>query len=410
MDRFPLRPFYGDTAKHGGVSFSFSGFLFSEGLPFFLLAGGLFPAPTLLPVAVTLLCLPALLRPLRRKKRPAAEGTPPSLGLLRGGSLPFPRGASLLLLWAALLALSALGGGGEGLLRALLALSALAVARTAEEHSLQAGAVAAALAGALAIGEKLLGRAALGWMDAARFSDLGGRAAFPFGNPNLLSAFLLLGLPLCLATAEQRPPLGGVLSLLTLGGILATLSRTAMLGAGCLFLLWMLRRAKHPSRAMAVAVLAASLLPSALWRRALSVFSPADTSGLYRLRLWQSLLRLPPEAALFGLGAGRRALFSALAPVMSAGLEKAEHTHSLYLGLLFSAGVGGLVAFLLLGGSILRSLLRQRDGAAWAVSHALLGALFLGLSDDLFYDRRLFLWVLWLLGLGLFLKNKEEHV
>ena len=56
-------------------------------------------------------------------------------------------------------------------------------------------------------------------------------------------------------------------------------------------------------------------------------------------------------------------------------------------------------------------VLRPRGGReARAVSLSLLSALFLGLSDDLFYDRRLFLWVLWLMGLGLFLKRKEEHV
>ena len=397
MQAFPLRPFDRDTANFGGVSFLFRRFRFSEALPFFLLAGGLFPSPTLLPVLVTLAALALL--PLRLL---LGNGTPP----LRCEVCP--RGIPLLLLWAAFFALSSLGGSEEGILRALLSLSPLLFAFSSD-GCLQAGALATALAGALAVGEKLFGKAAAGWMDLSLFSALGGRAAFPFGNPNLLSAFLLLGLPLCLALAEERPRFGGVLSLFAFGGILASLSRTAMLGAGCLLLFWAARRTKHPSRAAAVSVLFASLLPASLWHRALSVFSRGDTSGLYRLRLWQSLLRLPPLGALFGLGAGRDALFSALAPVMSAGLEQAEHTHSLYFGLLFSLGAGGLITFLLLAGSLLLSL-RRGGREARAVSLSLLSALFLGLSDDLFYDRRLFLWVLWLMGLGLFLKRKEEHV
>ena len=358
-------------------------FRFREALPFFLIAGGLFPSPTLVP---TLAALGALLSlPLRKGLRP-----PPAL-----------------LLWSASWALGAVGGGWEGLLRALLALTPLLLADADPQSCIRAGAAATALAGAVATGEKLLGRAAVGWIDVSLFASLGGRAALPFGNPNLLSAFLLMGLPLCLALREERPAAGMLCALSALFGILSSLSRTAMLGAGALLLFWSLRRARSPSRVAAVAVGALSLLPASLWHRALSVFSGGDTSGLYRLRLWQSLLRLPPWAPLLGLGAGKDALFSALAPVMSAGLERAEHTHSLYLGLLYSLGLAGLLSFLLLAGGILLSLFRQKSAAALSLALSLLCALFLGLSDDLFYDRRLFLWFHWLFGLGLSLSKKE---
>ena len=232
MQAFPLRPFDRDTANFGGVSFLFRRFRFSEALPFFLLAGGLFPSPTLLPVLVTLAALALL--PLRL----IGKGT----HSLRCEVCPC--GIPLLLLWAALFALSSLGGSEEGVLRALLSLSPLLFAFSSD-GCLQAGALATALAGALAVGEKLFGKAAAGWMDLSLFSALGGRAAFPFGNPNLLSAFLLLGLPLCLALAEERPRFGGALSLFAFGGILASLSRTAMLGAGCLLLFWAARRTKE---------------------------------------------------------------------------------------------------------------------------------------------------------------------
>lgn len=383
MQISPLRPLRGDTVNRHGVSFLFRFFRFREALPFFLMAGGLFPSPTLVPVLAALAALSLL--PFRKKLSP-----PPAL-----------------LLWSASWALGAAGGGWEGLLRALLALTPLLLMDADSQSCIRAGAIATALAGALAAGEKLLGRAAAEWMDASRFAALGGRAAFPFGNPNLLSAFLLMGLPLCLALQEERPLPGALCALFSLLGILASLSRTAMLGAGALLLFWLFRRAKRPSRAAAVTVMGLSLLPPSLWHRALSVFSRGDTSGLYRLRLWQSLFRLSPQAALLGLGADRGALFSALAPVMSAGLEKAEHTHSLYLGLLFSLGLAGLLSFFLLAGSILAPLFKLKSAAALSLALSLLGALFLGLSDDLFYDRRLFLWFHWLLGLGLSLSKKE---
>lgn len=240
------------------------------------------------------------------------------------------------------------------------------------------------LLGLFAVLELLSGGGRTGYTDALLFPDLS-RAAGPFGNPNLLAAFLLPPALLSLAKAIFSVKSRLLYFLLFLGssaGILATFSRGAMLALffSSIFLLWKKYGfARLLSTALAAFPLALLCLPSSISAR-LSSLAEGDSSVFYRFSLWKSVFRLPPHALLFGTGEGKRAMLDLLFPHLAAGLSHVEHTHSLFLHLLISVGVIGLVFFFLL-------LFRALTGKSrYGVRAALLSLLVFGVFDDPLYS------------------------
>lgn len=240
--------------------------------------------------------------------------------------------------------------------------------------------------GALGVGalaELLLGNGKTGYVDTTRFSSLS-RAAGPFGNPNVLAAFLLPAALFSLAHAfhqKEWRALYFLAFLFSLGGICATFSRGGMLAVG-VGILWLLfEKYGFPRILMGGLLLfpAATLfIPPALGARLLS-FTTGDSSVLYRLSLWKSVARVPLPSLLFGVGEGKGAMLSLLFPYLSAGLSHIEHTHSLFLHLLLSTGV---IGFLLVLDVIFKSL-RQKETRG--VRASLLAFLLFGLFDDPLY-------------------------
>ena len=239
-----------------------------------------------------------------------------------------------------------------------------------------------ALLGALALLQLWLGRGAVGYDDARLFATLA-RASFPFGNPNLLAAFLLPCALLALdraACASRGRWLYLGFAALALCGIGATFSRGAMLAAfvGCLWLLMRRYGVFLPVLTLfSILPWACLLLPESLLSRIASLGS-VDSSASYRLSLWKSVSRLSPCTLLFGVGEGKEALLSLLSPVLLAGLSRVEHTHSLYLHLLLGEGVFALLLFLWCAYLALRR-------APQGVAAALLSLLVFGIFDDPLY-------------------------
>ena len=236
--------------------------------------------------------------------------------------------------------------------------------------------------GGMAVLERSLGHALALWSDKERFGTLA-RAGGPFKNPNILGAFLAIAAIFALDRLLCALKKGGwsvyALSLLlSVSGLLLTFSRGAWLGAFFGFCLYFLESlAPKKDRLFSFAPFFSPVL-----QRILSIFSP-DSSMSYRFSLWKSVFSLPFTSLLFGVGEGRRALLSLLSPVMAAGLEKIEHTHSLYLHILLAEGLLGLLLFLLL------IFHRFKKGGSPAMRAALLSLLFYGIFDDPLYSGQI---------------------
>lgn len=225
----------------------------------------------------------------------------------------------------------------------------------------------------------LNGKGVLGYTDTTRLPEIS-RAAFLFGNPNVLASYLLPASLLSLYDLLFRKNgRSGCIFIFCVLGILATFSRGAILSlAVCVFLLLCLRW--HPLRVFGVCLsllpLCLFLLPEALKGRLASLGSP-DSSVSYRFSLWQSIFRLPITTLLFGVGEGKAAMLETLSPVLSAGLIRIEHTHSLFLHLLLSHGAVGVLLFSILS---FFALSEKKEGA-----FAYLSLLLFGFFDDPLY-------------------------
>ena len=212
-----------------GASFFRNFYRFSPLLPFLIAFGGLFPAATLPAVSGAALLSLSLLAERRPRIRTAEGWAYFTFLLTVAVGLP----SSL----------------GESLLRLLLALSALTVSRADGEGCRLALVASGGISGAIALWEKLSGRAAVEWMDLSRFSSLGGRSVALFGNPALLAVFLTSALPFALDGCFRR---GRALSLacaaLIAAGLLSTLSRVAILASVLSAAAVLLSRLSHPRR------------------------------------------------------------------------------------------------------------------------------------------------------------------
>ena len=371
-------------------------FALCAAFPFLLALTGLLPHPTLLAagLGLTFAALGLAAWYIRTNSSAAAWGTEKSgrgfrlwavFRTSRAGWRRLDDTGRTVWLFALCSALAISGGGlPEALLAGgmcLVFFPARRFATAGRRGALWAG----GLLGALALGE----RAFPAWFPL--YSGFPGRAGGLFGNPNLLAAFLCPLLPAALGELFASPRLrtavqaGGIAV-----GLLCTFCRGAYLGAAAGCALTVLRCAASPLPWLLAGACGGLFLPASVLERGASALR-LDTSAAYRLSLWRGVGMLPFPLLVLGGGVGRDA-FAGMKAFFPAGVEAAEHLHEWYLGLLVTRGILGLALFAVL----VFSLFRQ-GARAW--SGGLLALLCLGLTEDLFYDRRIYLWFFFLAGL-----------
>jgi O-antigen ligase len=245
------------------------------------------------------------------------------------------------------------------------------------------------------------------YVDMSLFSDLGGRVYATWENPNMLAEYLVLLLPLMLSRILQskRWMRGAGYALCFAIAALClvfTWSRGAWLGAMISLFLMMLCLSHKVLSYVLLGVLPATALfplaPERLARRFASIGNLTDSSVLYRLNLWKGIEQMLNDHWLMGVGVGESAFCAVYSRYALPGIESAMHSHSLYLGLLCSLGVVGLVVF---GVALLLWLRRALEyyrfgewrGARLTVLGGVAGIaalLIMGLFDDIFYNYRIF--------------------
>lgn len=281
----------------------------------------------------------------------------------------------------------------------------------------------------------LSGSAPHEWLDDSMFKDIPGRISVMFGNANVLAMYLVLAAPISLSMAGARKKNAArfgyfIVFLSVVAALVLTWSRGAWIGLVIAFLVYCLLSGSVSTVAV---ILAGSCLPILFYlvsyvvtallpdldipffaglveSRFSSVFqflfaaTPSgdavaiDSSVSYRLQIWRSTAALLRDHGIGGIGVGNTA-FAAIFPQYAlSGSEAADHTHSLYLQLVTELGVMGGVCILLFAALLFSSMLSHKKlfrhdpmrTLHMGVFAALLGALVMGLGDDIFYSPRLF--------------------
>ncbi len=204
----------------------------------------------------------------------------------------------------------------------------------------------------IGIAEFIWGFAKLDWIDSSMFSGITGRATSVFENPNVLSSYLILIIPVTIAVCIYHKKrnvklLCAICAAIMTWCVVLTWSRGAWLGlAVSVFLLLVSASAKNllllPPAASAL-LIASWAFPDTFGARVGNIFTVVDSSNHYRVSIWRGVGNMLRESWACGIGAGELNFRAAYINFASFGIENAPHAHSLYLQLLIQVGVMGLV-------------------------------------------------------------------
>ncbi len=292
------------------------------------------------------------------------------------------------------------------------------------------GALAAgsAVSGVIGIGQYLLGATgAAAWLDSSLFNEVKMRVFSTFANPNVYGEFLLFAIPLIAAAAlytEQRRYrliLWGI-DLLLAVNLLLTYSRGCYVGLALTALVFLWKYSKKWLAVIAVVglPLAAMAMPASIVERILSIGNMSDSSTSYRMMIYIGTFYMLLHYWLGGVGIGESA-FNTIYPIYSLPAVITPHSHSLFMQMMVSFGIFGLIylAMILIG---YQRKIRRADAAAPKRDRLLLigfGSVLAGVFvqscfDYTWYNYRVFqlFWLVLALGLALaelILNEKKEE-
>jgi O-antigen ligase len=251
------------------------------------------------------------------------------------------------------------------------------------------------------------------WLDTNYFFDIKGRVVSVFDNPNILAIYLIMILPFALymmisATARRAKLLGAISVGSVMICIVLTWSRGAWIAAILSVMLFLLIYSKKTFRYMIFGTLfipfISLFLPQSVIRRFTSIGNLSDSSTLYRVYTWKGSLRLIDDHLFSGIGYGTNAYQEMYPQYAYAGIEAAEHSHSLILQILVGTGIIGLVAFVtvmfLFTQMNLEHIRDTKDASGRLIANSafcsIIAALIFGLFDFTWYNYRIFFlfWVI----------------
>ncbi len=280
----------------------------------------------------------------------------------------------------------------------------------------------------MGIMQYILGLSPSGWIDENYFPNISGRATAVFDNPNYLAAYLALVFPFVLyefvlaKSKKERWLLFLCCAFVVICAIL-TWSRGAWLAMLVTALIFLMIFSKKTMRFFYSAIIIVPFLPFVLPSNIVSRFTSigdiADSSTMYRIYTWRGSGNMIKDYFWGGIGYGTDA-FSQVYPMYAyAGIETAVHSHSLYLQILISMGVVGILCFALIvlfySQKCLEYLKHPVSKDSFLMTSASLAAfvalLIMGMFDYVWYNYRVFFvfWTVMAFGVACVRIGKNEQ-
>lgn len=245
------------------------------------------------------------------------------------------------------------------------------------------------------------------WVDSEMFEDIKTRVYSTLDNPNVLGQFLILTIPLCIACMLSAKKLLSKLIYLAITAVAAaclafTWSRGAWVGVVLAIAVFFLLKDK---RWIAVGVLAIAImpfvLPESIMSRLLSIGNTGDSSTSYRVSVWIGSIRLIRDFWATGIGLGSEAFLEIYPSYALGGANFALHSHNFYLQWIVDMGIAGLIVYFMILLTAVKSISTVKAkntlirNATPAMTGALVGYLFQGMAENLWYNYRMIL-IFWI--------------
>ena len=241
-----------------------------------------------------------------------------------------------------------------------------------------------------------------------------GRVYSTMENPNNYAEFIVLTFPVslvfCMGIVDRRWRTICLASLVVpVAALLMTYSRSGWVSFALAAVVFLALWDKRLLPLVVIAGVAAlPILPDSIFNRILTIGSTADSSNMYRVYIWDAVLRMLGDHGLTGIGLGVENFTHVYADYCLPQATLTPHSHMLYLEIWLEMGLLGLIGFLgMYLGAIRRAIrcLRHADPmlrrVLIACVSALVGISFLGAAEYiLFYPRDLFAFFI-LLGITL---------
>lgn len=255
------------------------------------------------------------------------------------------------------------------------------------------------------------------WLDTEMFAEIQGRAVSFFENPNMLGEYIILIFPLAfalmLAVKKRMHRTLLLIAVAVMGGCLVvTWARGAWLGLiiGMFVLFMILGRKTLIACFLGLFALpfVPFVLPSEIWDRLSSIGNMKDSSTAYRVHIWEAAVKMLKDHWFSGIGVGENSFTVIYAEYTLSGIEKAPHSHNLFLQIAIETGIFGILAFVALAFFYVQGtftfIKKGSDGLLKLLSAGamcgFLSALAQGMTDYVWYNYRVFFIFFAVAGIG----------
>ncbi len=192
------------------------------------------------------------------------------------------------------------------------------------------------------------------WIDTNMFTDIKSRVVSTFDNPNVLGEYLIMIIPIVIGmtivakNAHLKLPCLMVLAL-SGGCLIFTWSRGAWLGFIFSAIIFFLILDKKTVMAFTLGIFALPflpvLLPQSIVSRFTSIGNLTDSSTSYRFFIWVGTMVMLRDYGVGGIGLGEGAFRSVYPAYALSAIEKAPHSHSLFMQLCVEMGVFAVIFY-----------------------------------------------------------------